>query len=476
MSEDVVINVPSYMRPRNFTDVIGQPFVQGLGRKIGKGVVSGQGYILSGPKGCGKTTTARIIAKSLNCERRDKSTGNPCGKCKQCLSIDNNTNPLVREVNAALNRGIGDIKEMLQSIKTGVRSGYLVIIFDEAHQLTKEAFSALLKPIEEPKENIIFIFTTTNFDAIPDTIKSRLTLIPIIPLKDADLREVVCNTIQRGVEEGNDDWSDITEKDIDDAVSMASGSPRQAITNVSGIVFHGVSQNAAMGDITDVVEGFIQGDVVKVLSEVTHVMEEWESVDPSYFVSQIINSLLDIMKQDKVIHPLSCAQSLASLAVLNSELSSSIQHNILASRIASCVHPFDNTEKDKPIKHNKEIKKSQKTAQVSKGNNRMNTPRDDVKSNTPQAPTTVINKVRVTATSDLDDVIAYILNNDIYQDFIPDEVYEVLDSEELSSISFDNGNLLVEIAEGDPKEFKSTLSNLIENVKVVHRNNVWDVY
>lgn len=486
--QDVVINAPSNMRPENFTDVIGQPFVQGLGKQIGKGIVSGQGYILSGPKGCGKTTTARIIAKSLNCLDRDDQTGNPCGVCKNCVSIDKKMNPHVREINAALNRGIGDIKEILHSIKTGVRDGYLVIIFDEAHQLTKEAFSALLKPIEEPKQNIIFIFTTTNFDAIPDTIKSRLTFIPIIPLKDEDLRTVIRNVISAGIEEGVDDWNNITEEDIESAISTAAGSPRQAITNASGIVFHGVSQSASMGDITPIVDGFIDGDVVSVLSEVTFLLDEWDAIDPAYLVSQIMNDLLRIMKNDQVKNPFSTAKSLSSLALLHSDMKTSIQTSILAAKIASCVCPFEGHDggnassdggKKKTVKkyHTPTTESSnEKTIRKTNEDADKNHNHSQTKRNSDNIIHNEIQKVKITESSNLDDVIAFILNNEQFEEIITDELYDVLDSEELSRLSFDNGNLLVEVRQGDPDVFKKILSQIIENVVVADAQDPWDVH
>lgn len=129
-------------------------------------------YFFTGPKGTGKTTTARLIAKLFNCEKPKKS--GPCGTCVMCTSIANGTNIDVLEIDAASNRGIDEIRELRQRIGlTPVSSTYKVYIIDEVHMLTTEAFNALLKTLEEPPVHAVFILATTDPQKVPATILSR---------------------------------------------------------------------------------------------------------------------------------------------------------------------------------------------------------------------------------------------------------------------------------------------------------------
>lgn len=130
-------------------------------------------FLLTGPRGLGKTSTARIIAKSVNCLGKGKD-GEPCGKCDMCLSITNGTNLDVLEMDAASNRGIDEIRDLRDKVKLAPSAAkYKVYIIDEVHMLTNEAFNALLKTLEEPPSHAIFILCTTEPQKLPETIISR---------------------------------------------------------------------------------------------------------------------------------------------------------------------------------------------------------------------------------------------------------------------------------------------------------------
>lgn len=131
-------------------------------------------YLLIGPKGTGKTSAARIIAKSINCLLRDKETGEPCNKCDICLSITKGTFLDVLEIDGASNRGIDEIRRLREVVKLLPSLGkYKVYIIDEVHMLTIEAFNALLKTLEEPPAHVVFILATTEEHKLPETIISR---------------------------------------------------------------------------------------------------------------------------------------------------------------------------------------------------------------------------------------------------------------------------------------------------------------
>lgn len=131
-------------------------------------------FLFTGPKGLGKTSTARIVAKALNCEKKAAGAVEPCNKCDQCVSITNGTNFDVLEIDGASNRGIDEIRDLREKVKLApISSAKKVYIIDEVHMLTNEAFNALLKTIEEPPEHVVFMFCTTEPHKVPETILSR---------------------------------------------------------------------------------------------------------------------------------------------------------------------------------------------------------------------------------------------------------------------------------------------------------------
>ncbi|GAB6269698.1 MAG: DNA polymerase III subunit gamma/tau [Smithella sp.] len=159
-------------RPQTFEDVAGQEHVvKTLRNSIGQGRVA-HAFLFSGPRGVGKTSVARILAKSLNCEKGPTAT--PCNICSNCREITNGSSLDVREIDGASNRGIDEIRELRENVKFApVASKYKIYIIDEVHMLTREAFNALLKTLEEPPNHVIFIFATTENHKVPATILSR---------------------------------------------------------------------------------------------------------------------------------------------------------------------------------------------------------------------------------------------------------------------------------------------------------------
>jgi len=159
-------------RPQNFSELVGQEHVRGtLGNAIGQGRIA-HGYIFSGQRGTGKTTVARIMARCLNCEKGP--TIDPCLQCSACREIVAGNCIDVIEIDAASNRGINEMRELRENVRfRPARDRFKVFIIDEAHQITNEAFNALLKTLEEPPEWVVFILCTTEAHKIPTTIASR---------------------------------------------------------------------------------------------------------------------------------------------------------------------------------------------------------------------------------------------------------------------------------------------------------------
>ena len=161
-------------RPQTFADLIGQDIlVQILTNAINKNRIA-HAYLLTGVRGVGKTTTARLIAMSLNCQNKKSDISEPCGECNSCRTIKSDHNLDVIEMDAASKTGVDDVREIIDNVKyKPVNSVYKIFIIDEIHMLSKNAFNALLKTLEEPPDHVKFIFATTEVKKIPVTILSR---------------------------------------------------------------------------------------------------------------------------------------------------------------------------------------------------------------------------------------------------------------------------------------------------------------
>ena len=159
-------------RPQNFDELVGQePIAKTLSMAIKLNKIH-HAYLFSGPRGVGKTSTARILAKSLNC--KNGPTPEPCGKCQNCIEITEGRSLDVIEIDGASNRGIDEIRDLKEKVQfRPINSNYKIYIIDEVHMLTKEAFNALLKTLEEPPDHVVFIFATTEPHKIPLTVLSR---------------------------------------------------------------------------------------------------------------------------------------------------------------------------------------------------------------------------------------------------------------------------------------------------------------
>ncbi|MCH2100712.1 MAG: DNA polymerase III subunit gamma/tau [Planctomycetes bacterium] len=222
-------------RPRSFADVIGQDhIVTALSRAIAKNRL-GQAYLLVGPRGTGKTSTARILAKAVNCVQGP--TGEPCLVCDSCREIESGNNADVIEIDGASNNGVDDVRALRERVHyRPLRDRNKIYIIDEVQRLSGPAFDALLKTLEEPPDHALFLFATTDPHKIPDTIVSRCQVFEFRRLREVDIaakladicvrEEVevsgdVLQTIARGCRGGLRD----AESMLDQVLAVAEGAP-----------------------------------------------------------------------------------------------------------------------------------------------------------------------------------------------------------------------------------------------------------
>ena len=189
-------------RPPRFSDIVGQgPITQTLTQAVAHGRTA-HAYLFCGPRGTGKTSTARVLAKSLNCTMRPPAIGDPCGACENCRAIDNGSFIDLIEVDAASNRGIDEIRDLREKVRFAPTVGRnKVYIIDEAHALTNDAFNAFLKTLEEPPPHSVFVLATTEPERLPPTIVSRCQRFDFHRIAMQDMTERLAGIAQEeGVE------------------------------------------------------------------------------------------------------------------------------------------------------------------------------------------------------------------------------------------------------------------------------------
>ncbi|WP_297889596.1 DNA polymerase III subunit gamma/tau [Sulfurihydrogenibium sp.] len=220
-------------RPKSFKEVIGQDFVvKTLKNAVKLGRIS-HAYIFSGSRGVGKTTIARILAKVLNC--KNPVDYEPCNQCENCIEIDKGSFPDMYEIDAASNRGIDDIRTIRDNVNyQPIKGKYKAYIIDEAHMLTKEAFNALLKTLEEPPPRNIFILATTELYKIPDTIKSRCQVFLFKPPTKSQIKTYLLRILENENIPYEEEAVDLLAQELEGGMRDSASLLDQAVTYSEG--------------------------------------------------------------------------------------------------------------------------------------------------------------------------------------------------------------------------------------------------
>jgi DNA polymerase-3 subunit gamma/tau len=282
-------------RPRRFGELKGQDHVvKALRDAVAQGR-EGQAYLFSGPRGTGKTTSARILAKVLNCQ--NVVDGEPCCECESCLSVERGTSYDVHELDAASNNGVDAIRDLVEKASLGTPGRHRVYILDEVHMLSKAAEAALLKTLEEPPPHVVFVLATTDPQKMSDTIRSRTQHLQFHLLPSDTLAEHI-----KWV--ADDAGLELSQAALDAALVQGGGSARDTLSALELLASTG-------GDVSDLVDldefltALIERDPGRVLTAMGHAVSLGR--DPRTVTEQIVrhlrNAFLSLMAPELVVLP-----------------------------------------------------------------------------------------------------------------------------------------------------------------------------
>jgi DNA polymerase-3 subunit gamma/tau len=282
-------------RPRRFSEVRGQDHVvKALRTSVAEGR-EGQAYLFSGPRGTGKTTSARILAKVLNCT--NAQDGEPCCECESCLSVERGTSYDVHELDAASNNGVDAMRDLIDKASLGTPGRHKVYILDEVHMLTKPAEAALLKTLEEPPPHVVFVLATTDPQKMSDTIRSRTQHLQFHLLPS--------DTLQQHIRWVADDAGlVVSDAAIEQVLAQGAGSARDALSALELVANTG-GEGAETVPIDEFVEAMIERDPGRALKMAAGAIGLGR--DPRTLTEELVaflrNGFLSIMSPELVQLP-----------------------------------------------------------------------------------------------------------------------------------------------------------------------------
>jgi len=263
-SEDAFVSLYRRYRPGKFSELRGQDHVvRALRSAVRDGHVA-HAYLFSGPRGTGKTSTARILAKALNCANPNE--GDPCGVCASCIAITKGTSMDVTELDAASNNGVDDVRDLIAHASLGSPGQRKVYIIDEVHMLSNAASNALLKTLEEPPSHVVFVLATTDPQKVSATIRSRT--------QHLEFRLLGAEVLEGLLRDVRDDAGLALDDDIVSlAVRKGKGSARDALSALDQVAASGETEDARPALLADVVSGIAEEDPARALGALTGLRE-----------------------------------------------------------------------------------------------------------------------------------------------------------------------------------------------------------
>jgi DNA polymerase-3 subunit gamma/tau len=282
-------------RPRRFGELKGQEHVV---RALQNAVINhreGQAYLFSGPRGTGKTSTARILAKVLNCE--EPENGEPCGVCNSCGAIDSGNSYDVLELDAASNNGVENMRDLIERSSLGNPGRHRVFILDEVHMLSKPAEAALLKTLEEPPPHVVFVLATTDPQKVSETIRSRTQHLQfhLLPMHDLD------EHVRWVIKDAN---LTVSEAAIAQVLTQGGGSARDTLSALE-LVAAGGGEADEQFSLDEFVEALIDRDPGRALSATAKAVQR--GADPRMLAEDIVRQLrecfLSLVAPDMVQMP-----------------------------------------------------------------------------------------------------------------------------------------------------------------------------
>lgn len=292
-------------RPSTFEEVAGQQHIVKTLKNALKTNKIAHAYLFAGPRGTGKTTMAKLLAKALNC---DEGIGCQCNECKNCKAIIDGSHPDVLEIDAASNRGINEIKDLIEKVKYSTILGrYKVYIIDEVHMMTTEAFNALLKTLEEPPEHVIFILATTEPHKILPTILSRCQRYDFTKVSDEDIKARIKTILEL-------EKISYNEEAVNTIISLADGGMRDALSILDQVLAYsgntlneedilGIFALESKEEKIGLIKSIANHDVGDVLSRLSNYIQKGSDI------KRLTNDLLVILK-DALIYGLTYRKDL----------------------------------------------------------------------------------------------------------------------------------------------------------------------